>query len=127
MNYYLFRLLAFSMLLLSCALAWAEIATDALVASERPKIGLVLSGGGARGAAHVGVLQVLEQMQIPVDYIAGTSMGAIIGGLYASGYTAAEVETALGGIDWDDVSIGARCNCPQDCCRVKSFCCCCDL
>jgi NTE family protein len=49
--------------------------------SERPRIGLALSGGGARGAAHVGVLKVLEELRVPIDYIAGTSMGSIIGGL----------------------------------------------
>ncbi len=52
---------------------------------ERPKIGLALSGGGARGAAHIGVLKVLEENLIPVDYIVGTSMGDIVGALYASG------------------------------------------
>lgn len=67
---------------------------------NRPKIGLVLSGGGARGAAHVGVLKVLEQNHIPVDYIAGTSFGAIVGGLYAAGYSAAELEEILANIDW---------------------------
>ena len=61
-------------------------------AERRSRIGLVLSGGGARGLAHVGVLKVLERERIPVDGIAGTSMGAIIGGLYASGMTAAELE-----------------------------------
>ncbi|HEX5052513.1 MAG TPA: patatin-like phospholipase family protein [Planctomycetota bacterium] len=58
----------------------------------RPRIGLVLSGGGARGAAHVGVLQVLEELHIPIDCVAGTSMGAIIGGLYAYGLSPAELE-----------------------------------
>ena len=53
--------------------------------AARPRVGLVLSGGGARGAAHVGVLKVLEQMHVPIDAIAGTSMGAVVGGLYASG------------------------------------------
>ncbi|MBU2060627.1 MAG: patatin-like phospholipase family protein, partial [Bacteroidetes bacterium] len=52
-----------------------------------PKIGLVLSGGGAKGFAHIGVLKVLEDAGIKIDYIGGTSMGAVIGGLYASGYT----------------------------------------
>lgn len=70
---------------------------------QPPKIGLVLSGGGARGAAHVGVLKVIEELQIPIDYIAGTSMGAIIGGLYASGMSPAEIEAALAKIDWLDV------------------------
>ena len=62
----------------------------------RPRIGLVLSGGGARGAAHVGVLKVLEELHVPIDAIAGTSMGAVVGGLYASGLTAREIEAALG-------------------------------
>ncbi len=70
--------------------------------ADRPKIGLVLSGGGARGAAHVGVLKVLEENQIPIDYIAGTSFGAIVGGLYASGYTAEELEAILASIDWEE-------------------------
>ncbi len=68
--------------------------------ASRPKVGLVLSGGGARGAAHVGVLKVLEEHQVPVDMIAGTSFGAIVGGLYASGYSAAELEEILNTIDW---------------------------
>lgn len=71
--------------------------------ARRPRIGLVLSGGGARGLAHVGVLKVLEQMQIPVDVIAGTSMGAIIGGLYASGMRADELEHELLRLDWDTI------------------------
>lgn len=69
-------------------------------ANQRPKIGLVLSGGGAKGAAHVGVLQVLEQHRIPVDYIAGTSIGAYVGGMYALGYSATELEAIMLGIDW---------------------------
>lgn len=70
---------------------------------SRPKIGLALSGGGARGAAHLGVLRVLEENNVPIDYIAGTSMGAIVGGLYAAGMTTDEIETELAAIDWDDV------------------------
>lgn len=69
----------------------------------RPKIGLVLGGGGARGSAHVGVLKVLEELNIPIDYIAGNSMGAIVGGLYASGMTPEEIAHELATIDWDDV------------------------
>jgi len=68
----------------------------------RPRIGLVLSGGGARGAAHVGVLKVLESLHVPVDAIAGTSMGAVVGGLYASGMSAAQIEKELATIDWED-------------------------
>ncbi|WP_165456694.1 patatin-like phospholipase family protein [Aquabacterium lacunae] len=69
----------------------------------RPKVGLVLSGGGARGLTHVGVLKVLERERIPVDVIAGTSMGAIVGGLYASGMDAAQVEREVQQLDWDNV------------------------
>lgn len=66
----------------------------------RPRLGLVLSGGGARGAAHVGVLKVLEELRIPVDLITGTSMGSAVGGLYATGLTAAELETLFSHFDW---------------------------
>lgn len=70
---------------------------------RRPRIGLVLSGGGARGLAHVGVLKVLEDLQVPVDVITGTSMGAIVGGLYASGMRADELERELLQVRWDEV------------------------
>jgi NTE family protein len=63
-------------------------------------VGLVLSGGGARGAAHIGVLKVLEEMRVPVDYVAGTSMGAIVGGLYASGLSSGEIEVGFTATDW---------------------------
>ena len=66
----------------------------------RPCIALVLSGGGARGLAHVGVIEVLESERVPVDLIAGTSMGAIIGGLHASGMDAARLEGELRDLDW---------------------------
>src|SRR6185295_15820773 len=68
----------------------------------RPRIGLVLSGGGARGAAHIGVLKVLEENHVPIDAIAGTSMGAVVGGLYASGLNAADVERVMQSVDWQD-------------------------
>jgi NTE family protein len=77
--------------------------TDAAVSASnaaRPRIGLVLSGGGARGAAHVGALKVIEELRIPIDAIAGTSMGAVVGGLYASGMSAAEIEQLLFSVDW---------------------------
>jgi NTE family protein len=67
---------------------------------ERPKIGLALSGGGARGGAHVGVLKALEELGVPIDYIAGTSMGAIVGGMYAAGYSADELEQVLIEMNW---------------------------
>ena len=78
----------FLLCILSPDLSFAEEKT-------RPKIGLVLGGGGAKGAAHIGVLKVLEEQKIPVDYIAGTSMGAIVGALYASGLTADELEKVI--------------------------------
>ncbi|MEY4762677.1 MAG: hypothetical protein RLZZ200_2533 [Pseudomonadota bacterium] len=68
----------------------------------RPRIGLVLSGGGSRGAAHVGVLKVLDELHVPVDAIAGTSMGAVVGGLYAAGYSGREIEQVMSGVDWQD-------------------------
>ena len=67
---------------------------------QRPKIGLVLSGGGARGFAHIGVLKKIEQLNIPIDVVVGTSMGSIIGGLYAIGLTPDEIEKGVQGIDW---------------------------
>lgn len=75
---------------------------DSLLANStaRPKIGLVLSGGGAKGSAHIGVLKVLEDIGIHVDYIAGTSMGSIMGGMYALGYNAADLDTIIRGMDW---------------------------
>ncbi|HBK83846.1 MAG TPA: patatin, partial [Flavobacterium sp.] len=66
---------------------------------QKPKIGLVLSGGGAKGLAHIGALKVIDSLNIKVDYIAGTSMGAIIGGLYASGYSGKELEYAFSQLD----------------------------
>jgi NTE family protein len=78
-------------------------AQESAAESTRPRVGLVLSGGGARGLAHVGVLQALEELRVPVDAIAGTSMGAVVGGLYASGMTAAEIDALMRGMDWNAV------------------------
>jgi NTE family protein len=87
--------LAWVALLLVSLGAWAE---------PRERIGLVLSGGGARGLTHIGVLKVLERERIPVDLIAGTSMGAIVGGLYASGMNAPPSSSAeLLKLDWEQV------------------------
>jgi NTE family protein len=68
----------------------------------RPRVCLVLSGGGARGTAHIGVLKVLEELKIPIDCIAGTSMGAVVGGLYASGMTADQIDATIRSLDWQD-------------------------
>ncbi|MGD9486652.1 MAG: patatin-like phospholipase family protein [Calditrichaceae bacterium] len=70
---------------------------------RRLKVGLVLSGGGARGIAHIGVLKVLEQNNIPVDLIVGTSIGSVIGGLYAAGYSPDQIESITKKIDWQDI------------------------
>ncbi|GHY19680.1 hypothetical protein VCSRO22_0573 [Vibrio cholerae] len=69
--------------------------------AKRPKIALVLAGGGAKGAAHMGVLRALEEMHVPVDIITGTSMGAYVGGLYATGMSAEEIEALIYSVDWN--------------------------
>jgi NTE family protein len=76
---------------------------DPQAATSRPRVGLVLAGGGAKGGAHVGVLKVLEELHVPIDCIAGTSMGALVGGGYASGIPAAELEKFVTRIDWQRV------------------------
>lgn len=70
------------------------------VAPPRPKVGVVLGGGGAKGASHIGVLKYLEELGIPIDYVAGTSMGSIIGGLYAMGYSPDELAQLIAEMDW---------------------------
>ena len=89
----------------SVVLAAALLAASPALADEtpkkRPKIGIAFAGGGARGGAHVGVLKVLEEMRIPVDYVAGTSIGSIIAGLYATGLSPDEMEKILKETDWD--------------------------
>nr|WKF60596.1 putative NTE family protein [Paraburkholderia busanensis] len=83
--------------------------------SGRPAVGLVLSGGGARGYAHLGVLKVLEENRIPVDCIAATSMGAVVGGLYASGMTAQDMQNRLSGVNLADIAfdVTERADLPQ--------------
>ena len=76
-------------------------AQDSTSVKVRPKVGLVLSGGGAKGAAHIGVLKYIEEVGIPIDYIAGTSMGSIVGGMYALGYTSDEILGIISDVDWD--------------------------
>lgn len=81
--------------------AGSDVDAPGTLATSRQQIGLVLGGGGARGLAHIGVLRVLEEHRVPIDYIAGTSMGALVGGLYASGMSVDEIEQTVRGIDWD--------------------------
>ncbi len=86
---------------------WGQAHADACLPQfeDRPKIALVLGGGGARGAAHVGVIRALEEMRIPVDYIVGTSMGALVGGLYATGMSSDELTSLMTEIDWADMFV----------------------
>jgi len=100
------RLRTGALLMLACVAGLSPLAAGAAPADAPADcVGLVLGGGGARGAAHVGVLKVLERERIPVCAVAGTSMGAIVGGLYAAGYDAAELEKLVGAIDWADVLV----------------------
>jgi NTE family protein len=91
-------------------LLWLSAVTSAFphesAKGSRPKVGLALGGGSARGLAHVGVLRWLEDHRVPVDYIAGTSMGSIIGGMYATGMSSSEIASALREADWDRFFIG---------------------
>jgi NTE family protein len=143
--------LLFTLFLLTLAGPLAVSAADA--ALNRPRVGLVLGGGGARGLSHVGVLKVLEELRVPIDCIAGTSMGSIIGGLYASGMTPEKMDETLSKIDWPQVFTDGPpradlpfrtkqeqrvsadeqggghqgwqgCSCPWVCCRVKTSRCC---
>ena len=85
-------------LLLNSYVAFSQ---DAPKDETRPKVGLVLSGGGAKGAAHIGVLKYIEEAGIPIDYIAGTSMGSIVGGMYALGYSSEEILDIISSVDWN--------------------------
>ncbi|AUB81909.1 patatin-like phospholipase family protein [Candidatus Thiodictyon syntrophicum] len=87
------------LLLLLCCVTLPGMARDL----AHPRIGLVLSGGGARGAAHVGVLKVLEELHIPISAVAGTSMGALVGGVYAGGMAPAEMQRRLTGVNWAEL------------------------
>ena len=93
----------FCILLAVSALQSAEAQTLTVAKTaeaDRPKVGLVLAGGGAKSAAHIGALQCIEDMGIPVDYVAGTSMGSIVGGLYALGYSPAAIDSLIKSVDW---------------------------
>ena len=81
----------------------AQPESPTTVKTMRPRIGLVLSGGGARGLAHIGVLKVLRELRVPVDFIVATSMGSIVGGAYAAGHTPETMETLVKSVDWDQI------------------------
>ncbi len=89
--------------LIILALAQLLYASDIDSTVSRPRIGLALSGGGARGFAHIGTLKMLDSLNIPVDYIAGTSMGGIVGALYAVGYSGKEIEQIALNTNWEEV------------------------
>jgi NTE family protein len=94
------RTISLSIILLS--LCSPSVVNAENITEERPKIGLVLSGGGAKGAAHIGVLKVLEQHNIPIDYVVGTSIGAYVGGLYALGYQSDQIEKIMLNLPWGE-------------------------
>jgi NTE family protein len=98
------------LILLAANVGVAQTVPTATGPAARPRVGLVLAGGGAKGGAHVGVLKVLEDLRVPVDCIAGTSMGALIGAGYASGIPAKDLEVFINGIDWKAVvgGVGGR-------------------
>ena len=104
------KLRAAQSLLLSCILSSTGVSIPQQVATPvptgRPKLGVVLEGGGALGLAHIGVLQWMEEHRIPVSYVAGTSMGGLVGGIYATGRSPAEVKEITDTINWDDVLRG---------------------
>src|SRR5580698_5065914 len=104
------KLKAIQSLLLSCILLSTSIGVPQEAPKPapagRPKLGIVLEGGGALGLAHIGVLQWMEEHRIPVSYVAGTSMGGLVGGIYATGRSPAEVKEITNTIDWDDVLRG---------------------
>jgi len=89
------RFTALLLLFCCCGLLWSQ------EQAKKPKIGLVLSGGGAKGFAHIGVLKVIEEAGIKIDYIGGTSMGAVIGGLYATGFNASQIDSIFHTVDFD--------------------------
>ena len=93
-----------SIVLILCSIS--GIGQEKPANSKRSTVGLVLQGGGALGLAHVGVITWLEEHHIPVDYIAGTSMGGLVGGVYATGHNAVEMRQIVNSIPWDEVMAG---------------------
>lgn len=93
----------FIFVVLLLLVSYTAYAQDSTAVNRRPKIGVVLSGGGAKGAAHIGVLKYLEEAGIPIDYVAGTSMGSIVGGMYALGYSPQEILDIISNVDWNEL------------------------
>src|SRR5215831_18926201 len=80
-------------------LSWGSL--FAQQSAQRPRIGLTLSGGGAKGLAHIGILKAIDSAGLKIDYITGTSIGAVFGGLYAIGYSGDTIEKMVRQVDWD--------------------------
>src|SRR5688572_12437947 len=112
------RLLQTCALALLCSLPFAASAQPSVPVERtaaRQQIGLVLSGGGARGGAHIGVLKALEELRVPVDYVAGTSIGAVVGGFYVSGMSVADLEQLVESLEWESAFLNVT---PR---QLKSF------
>src|ERR1700754_3804231 len=99
MRYY--YIIVYCLLLFPATRTAAQAPAPAAPGLQRPRIGLVLSGGGAKGLAHIGILKAIDSAGLKIDYITGTSMGSILGALYAIGYSADSIEKITRGIDWD--------------------------
>jgi NTE family protein len=97
------RLAAWTLALAAASLSAMPHGALAADPAARPRIGLVLGGGGARGSAHIGVLEVMERLRVPVDCVAGTSMGSLVAGVYAVGLTPAEMLDKLAPVDWHEL------------------------
>jgi NTE family protein len=82
------------------------LSATTLLAQQRPKVGLVLSGGGAKGIAHIGVLKAIDSAGLKIDYVTGTSMGSIIGAMYATGYSGNQIEKITKKLNWDELLSG---------------------
>jgi NTE family protein len=109
------RLLVPITALMVAAGASGQAPSTAPVPEPRQKIGLVLSGGGARGGAHIGVLKALQELRVPIDAIAGTSIGAIVGGFYVSGMTVPDMENLVESLEWENAFLNVT---PR---KLKSF------
>jgi NTE family protein len=98
------KLKTHSILIILCLfISFLTKAQNDTIATQNPKVGLVLSGGGAKGLAHIGALKTIDSLGVKIDYVAGTSMGAIIGGLYASGYSGKQIDSIFRSVDFDEL------------------------
>src|SRR5216684_1713305 len=101
------KLLCLLLLALTCSAVAQDTAAPQLSPNKRPRIGVALEGGSAFGLAHIGVLQWFDEHHIPVDYVAGTSMGGLVGGFYATGMSPADLNQLAANADWDQIVSGA--------------------